>query len=423
MSPSQIPNCNRDLSGQAIIVGAGCAGIETGLALRSNGWVGPITIFDDENTWPYHRPPLSKALLKGSIPEGEYRNRTAEVIARAGIDLHVGKKVEAINRITKTIHLTGKNSEYEYSSLILATGGRARALEGFPQLVDCRNVYTLRTLADAERIRFALPSCNRLVIVGGGFIGLEIAASAKAMGVDVQILEAGSRVLERALPNILSDFFHSLHREAGVEINTGVAIEGFRIDSATKSVSAVYLDHNCIACDMLVVAVGLEPNTGLAKDAGLHVSNGIIVNEFLQTDDSAIFAIGDCARFDSERYGNAIRLESVPNAIAHARRVSAVLCGTRIPSEEIPWFWTDQFDVSLKIAGLPQEADQIIIRGDINNREFSVIFHTNGRVNCVYSINRPSEFVAGKRLIEKGLQHDVAQLSDVNTPLISITSR
>lgn len=420
-SLSPTPNSNLKLPGGVVIVGAGCGGLEAAMALRANGWSGRIDVFDQEKDWPYHKPPLSKGFLKGSTPEAELSLRSAELLNRESIDLHLGSRVDAIDPRAKMIHLGGDISS-SYSHLVLALGGQARPLNAFADAAPkADNVYHLRDFQDCLKMRDALRQGARMAIVGGGFIGLEVAATARELGLHVSVFESAPRLLARTVGPAVSISLESLHRSQGVDIHTSVTLEGIEVEHGNGRVRALRFSGITTPCDMVVIAVGQEPVVDLAQSANLAVDNGILVDGELRTSDSRIFAIGDCARFWSSRYDNTLRLESVPNALDHARRAAAAICGKPPAQDAVPWFWTDQFDTNLKMAGLAGPGDAQILRGSVGGA-FSTIYLRDGRVTAIHSINRPADFMGGRKLIETGTRVSPEALADESRPLMKLAT-
>ncbi len=422
---SVLPTPSFDIApgGRVAIIGAGCGGLETALALRAQGWTGPITVHDADPAWPYHKPPLSKAMLKGALPESEIQYRAPAVLDRDGITLDLGARVTAIDRAGRRLHFADGRTPPGYDLLVLALGGRARDLPDQPAVGRCENVHSLRSRADAERLRDALQPGRRMVILGGGFIGLEVAAAARAKGLEVLVLEGGDRVLARAVAPEISDHLQNRHRAEGVEIRTGLRPGAILTDPTGTRVEAIQIAGATEPCDLLVIAIGQVPNTELAAAAGLDVADGILVGADFRTSDPRIFAIGDCARVPSGRYGAPMRLESVPNALAHARALAAHLCGRPAPAEEVPWFWTDQYDIAMKMAGLPAPGDSVLIRGTPESGAFSVLYHRAGVVSAIHAVNRPADFMAARRLIEKAAAVAPSLLADDTAALMKAVPR
>lgn len=381
------------MSGPVIIVGAGHGGYQVAASLRQAGFAERICLVNDEAHLPYQRPPLSKAYIKGSAgpeslmfrPEKFYHDQTIELIA--------GRAV-SIDRAGRKVHLASGET-LPYGHLVLATGARNRLLD-LPN-ANLPDVKYLRILDDSEALRQIMPSKTRVVVIGAGFIGLEFAATARIKGLEVDVLELAPRVMARAVTAEVSEYFQERHREAGIRIHLGV--QATSIEAEGGKVTGVSLsDGRHLPADLVVVGVGVLPNIELAAEAGLPVAAGIIVDEYLATADPDISAIGDCALFASPRFGGSWRLESVQNATDHARCVAARLTGDRKAYDSHPWFWSDQGDDKLQIAGLTTGYDRIVLRGDPAKKAFSAFCYKGDRLLGIESINRAGDHMFGRRL-------------------------
>lgn len=383
-----------------VIVGSGQASGEVSTALRGCGYKGSITIIGDEEFAPYGRPPLSKAYLLGEVEVDKLLLRPPSAYERHDIKLIVGVRVTAIDRTARQVALSdGRFIAFDH--LVLATGGRPRQLDS-AELSAAPNVLYLRTIADADRLRRVLVAGKRLVIVGGGYIGLEIAAAAVRTGLEVTLLEAAERVLARVTSPVVSQFFERIHREEGADIRVNACIDRFILGDDRAVVSIRLKDGEVIPVDALLIGVGLVPNTELAKDAGLDVDNGIIVDGHCRTRDAAIFAIGDCSRHPDPVDGSLRRLESVPNAVEQARIVASAICGVPAVYESVPWFWSDQYDVKLKTVGVMQSGDEAIVRGSIDaGRSFTVFYLRNGAVAAADVVSGTKDFAAARMLVSR----------------------
>ena len=406
-----------DLTGSIVIVGAGHAGGSVAANLRQYGWTGPITIVGDEPLLPYQRPPLSKAWLKGEADSESLELRPEHFYSEHGIEVRLGHSVGAIDRRDRQVLLTGGGS-IAYDHLILATGARARDLPIPGAGLD--GVKVLRTAADADGLKAALGIDKRLVVIGGGYIGLEGAASGRALGAKVVVIEREHRVLARVACETLSRFFEDYHRRRGVvfELDTGTeAIEG-----ENGAVTGVRLtDGRLLACDAVLVGIGGLPNVELAHTAGLICDGGVVVDLEGRTSDPAIFAIGDVTKRPTPLYDRMFRLESVPNALEQAKQVAAALCGRPAPAAETPWFWSDQYDVKLQIAGLPFDVSEVVIRGDPAEAKFAAFHLTaDGRVQAVEAVNMPDAFLGGRQLIGARKQVAPAKLRDMSIPMKAV---
>lgn len=391
-----------------LIIGAGQAAAQAVQSLRAEGFAGPIRIFGDEPYAPYQRPPLSKKFLAGEIGYDRVELKGQDFYAQSGVETHWGTRVTEIDRKNKRI-LTADGREYPYGKLLLATGSRVRELNvpGF----DLKGVHYLRNIDDVKAIQDHFREGAKMVVVGGGYIGLEVAAVAAKRGIDVTVLETADRVLARVVDPIVSQFYERVHREAGVKIETGVTVSGFegtdRITAVTSGEGKKYL------CDFVVVGIGIIPNTALAVEAGLEVENGIVVDEFCRTSDPDICAAGDCTSHPNAVYGRRIRLESVHNAIEQGKTAAATLAGKEKSYDQVPWFWSDQYDLKLQIVGLSAGYTEAVVRGDPeNSRSFAVFYLKDGVLVAVDAVNRAPEFMMAKILTQKKEKLDPARIRD-----------
>jgi 3-phenylpropionate/trans-cinnamate dioxygenase ferredoxin reductase subunit len=391
-----------------LILGAGHAGGSVAAFLRQYGHTGPITIVGHEPTLPYQRPPLSKAWLKGEAGEEDLQLRSPSFYADNDIAVLRGATATAIDRAARTVTL-GSGESLPYDILILATGARARPLP-IPG-ADLDGVLALRTAADAEALKAKLAPGKRLVVVGGGYVGLEVAASARALGAEVMVVEREARLLARVAGEALSGFFHAYHSGRGVRFLLGGSVTAVEGDNG-HAVAAI-LDHGeRLPSDVVLIGVGALPNQEIAQAAGLPCQDGVIVDGEARTADSAIFAIGDVTRRPLPLYDRSFRLESVPSALEQAKQAAAAITGRKAPPPEVPWFWSDQYDVKLQIAGLPFDVDQRVTRGDPTGAKFAV-FHLKGDViQAVEAVNSPAEFMGGRQLIGSRKPVSLERLAD-----------
>lgn len=394
---------------KVLIIGAGHAGGTAAAFLRQYGHAGPIVLAGEEAAAPYQRPPLSKAWLKGEAGLDDLLLRPESFYVEQAIDLRLGVTATAIDASARTVAFSDGTTE-TYDKLVLATGSTARRLP-VPG-GDDPSLLELRTLKDAERLKAVLGPGRRLAVVGGGYVGLEAAASARALGADAVVIERMDRVLARVASQTLSDFFTALHRAHGVEILTSAEAQSLEARSLEDGVVRL-ADGRTIQADAILVGIGAQSCDGLAATAGLACDNGVVVDEQARTSDPAIFAIGDVTNrpvpvHDGARH----RLESVPNALEQAKQAAAAIVGRPAPTPEVPWFWSDQYDVKLQIAGLPFGADRQVVRGDPTAPGFAV-FHLQGqRLLCVEAVNAPAEFLGGRLLIGKATPVDAEKLAD-----------
>ncbi len=404
-------------STRVLIIGAGHAGGSAAALLRQYGFAGEIVLAGEEAAAPYQRPPLSKAWLKGEAGLEDLLLRPESFYAEQQIDLRTGVTATAIDAGAKAVTFADGVVE-AYDVLILATGSMARKL-AIPG-ADRPDLMELRTLNDAERLKSALAPGKRLAVVGGGYVGLEAAASARALGAEAVVIERMDRVLARVASETLSAFFTDYHRARGVEILTGAEVSGFE-GGGVRPEGVRLADGTLIAADAVLVGVGALAREALARTAGLPCENGVVVDENARTADPSIYAIGDVTHRPIPVHGGRMhRLESVPNSLEQAKQAAAAIVGRAPPAAEVPWFWSDQYDVKLQIAGLPFDADAQVVRGDPASGAFAV-FHLNGdRIVCVEAVNAPADFMGGRLLIGKATPVDPVLLADPSVSMKSV---
>lgn len=394
-----------------LIVGAGQAGVQVGEALRAGGYTGPVTLLGDEASAPYHRPPLSKAWLAGELAEAQLTLRAPEALARKGIELKLSTPVRRIDLAARSVQLAD-GSVLPYGGLALATGATPRAL-ALPG-ADAAGVLPLRSLADANAISARLSHCAGrglpVVVVGGGFIGLEVAATARKKGLAVTVLEAAPRLLGRVLAPVLSDWFAALHRGQGVELVFGAQIEA--IETEAGEVRGVRTaDGRLHAAGLVVVGIGVVANDALAREAGLLCERGIVVDACARTSDPHVVAAGDCtARRLAD--GTLLRLESVQNATEQGKSAAAALLGQERPFTATPWFWSDQYRFKLQMAGLSGGADAWTVRGDMASGSFSVCHFRGDTLLAVDSVNASRDHLAARKLLDAGVSPTREQAAD-----------
>jgi 3-phenylpropionate/trans-cinnamate dioxygenase ferredoxin reductase subunit len=376
-----------------VIVGGGQGGYQAAASLRTEGYQGPVTIISDEPHLPYQRPPLSKAFVLGKLDQDRLFLRPEPYYATHQIELLRGERVTVIRRETCSLDLASE-TRVSYRWLILATGARNRllAVDG----ADLEGVCYLRTVDEAATIKQRLDLAHRVVVIGGGFIGLEIAATARMLGKEVVVLEALPRLMARAVAPVVSKYFLDAHIREGVDVRLSARVIAIR-GTAGKVSQVVLDDQTVLPADLVVIGIGVVPNVELAASAGLAISNGISVDELLRTSDENIFAIGDCAEYPFA--DSRVRLESVQNAVDQAVTVARTIVGKPAPYTAVPWFWSDQFDIRLQMAGLSAGFDQTVIRGMMESRKFSVFYFRDRQLLGVDSINRPADHLAGRKLI------------------------
>lgn len=391
-----------------VIIGGSHAAAQLIASLRQEGWSGAITLVSDEPMLPYHRPPLSKAFLCGDKSEQELLIRPQQFYDQERVDVLFNTRAMVIDRERKEVVLDS-GTRLRYSKLVLATGARVRTLAIAGAALP--GVFYLRQARDVLAIRHATASGKRAVIIGGGYIGLEAAASLRQMGMQVTVLEALPRLLQRVTAPEVSAFYARVHREQGVDVITDAAVQAIEGDDGVEAV--VLADGRRLAADVVIIGVGVLPASELAEQAGLKVDNGIVVDEFATTSDPDIFAIGDCSNHYNPVYDCWLRLESVQNATDQARTAAQALCGKMIPYRALPWFWSDQYDLKLQIAGLSQGYDRVVLRGSASaGRSFSAFYFRSGTLIAVDAVNRPKDFMISKRFLAEQGSADPERVAD-----------
>lgn len=401
-----------------VIVGGGQAAISATEALRIGCFKGPITLIGNEPHLPYRRPPLSKAFLKGEVDRDSLYFKPQKWYEANQVRLITGTEAVHIAPSDRCLE-TSTDVRISFDSLIIATGSRARKLN--MQGAELENVFTLRTLTDVENLRLALAHATEAVLVGGGYIGLEAAAVLSQLGIHVTLLEALEQPLARVTSPLVSEFYCHLHEQNKVEIRTGVRLE--KLQGKDGKVKAVVLDDgSLIPADVVLVAVGIVPNEELAQRAGIACDNGIIVDQDARTSMANIYAAGDCTIRPLAQKNYNGRLESVHNAIEQGRLAAASILGKPRPRIDCPWFWSDQYDTKLQIAGLFSGYDQIIVRGDPQQNKFTAFYLKNGLLLAADSVNSPQEFIWAKRLIIAAAHPDPEQLKDASIAMKDVAT-
>jgi 3-phenylpropionate/trans-cinnamate dioxygenase ferredoxin reductase subunit len=382
------------MSDTVIIVGAGHAAGQVVATLKQKKFDGSIILIGEEPRLPYQRPPLSKKFLAGELPAERLHFKPESFYDDPGIEIRLDTRIDAVDRGGKTVH-TADGEQLAFDKLVFATGARPRLLD-LPG-ADLNGIHYLRTIADVTGIQQQLKAGARLVIVGAGYIGLEVAAVASQLGADVTIIEMEDRVMSRVVSPQISEFYQDEHDAHGVKLMLSTGISGFGGNGQVTSVNLANGDQ--VAVDLVVIGIGVVPNTELASDAGLEVENGIVVDDHCRTSDFDIFAVGDCTHHPNDILGIRVRLESVHNALEQAKTAASNICGEDSSYAQVPWFWSDQYDLKLQIAGLSQGYDQTIVRGDPDSRSFSCLYLQNGQLIAVDAVNSPKDFMQSKALI------------------------
>jgi 3-phenylpropionate/trans-cinnamate dioxygenase ferredoxin reductase subunit len=407
---------------RVVIVGAGQAGVEAASALRMAGSDARITVIGDERATPYSRPPLSKAVLAGTAELHEIALRADDFYEREDIDLRAGRTVVDVDASARVVRLDDDDT-LGYESLIIATGSQARMLPNV-ELRRASNVLTLRTLEDTLRLQELLRPGARAAIIGGGYIGLEIASAARRAGVETTVLEAADRVLARVTSAPISQFFEMAHRSEGVDIRTGARIGGFRTDARGDVAAIIFDDGSELEIDFLLVGIGVAPRTEIAERAGALVDNGVVVNARLQSSVPGIYAIGDVARHPCPQHGGSRRLESAPNASEQARHVARSILGEQAPYSALPWFWSDQFDLKLQSVGLSATADDVVVRAHPeHDRKIAAFYLAEGVLIAADIVGAPGDFAVSRKLVESRTMIDPAALADPDRPLRTFLDR
>ncbi len=376
------------------IAGAGHAAGQAVATLRQQKFDGHIVLVGDEPYLPYQRPPLSKKFLAGELAPERLYFKPPGFYEDPQIDLRLETKVTAIDRDAKQLG-TDSDGPVAYDKLLIATGARARALP-IPG-IDLPGVHMLRSIADVEAIRAALDASRRVVIVGAGYIGMEVAAVTRTLGLDVTVVEMTDRVMSRVVSPEISDFYQIEHTNRGVKLRLGTSVTALHGKRRVRHVETSEGDE--IPADLVIVGIGIVPNTELASAAGLDVDDGIVVDDGCRTSDPDIYAVGDCTRHPNDIYGRSLRLESVHNALEQAKTAAANLCGNEARYSQVPWFWSDQYELKLQIAGLSEGYDDVVIRGNPAEKSFSCVYLREGRIIAVDAVNSPRDFMQAKALI------------------------
>ncbi|ONI93055.1 pyridine nucleotide-disulfide oxidoreductase [Saccharothrix sp. ALI-22-I] len=407
-----------------VIVGAGQAGGDLATTLRQRGWNGHITLVGDEPSPPYQRPPLSKGYLLGKVSREQLFLKPTTTYERFDIALRLGTRVQAVDRTAKDVVISD-GSRLPYDKLVLATGRRARPLT-LPGVDADRldNLFTLRRIDDVDALRPQFVPGRRLVLVGGGYVGLEIAAVAAQLGLEVTVVEAAPRLLARVTGPEVSSFLEGVHRSHGVRFRLASTVARVALDASGRRVTGVDVSTSGVVerlvADLVLVGIGMQPNTALASAAGLEVDDGIVVDEFARTSDPDVLAIGDCANQPSAYAGRRVRLESAPNAIEHAKVAAATILGRLQASTATPWFWSEQYGLKLQMVGLSGGADQCITRGNRSATTLSAFYLKGDRIAAADVISRPADFAAARRLVTSGARVDPDRLADDEIPLAEV---
>ncbi|TLY91181.1 MAG: pyridine nucleotide-disulfide oxidoreductase [Gammaproteobacteria bacterium] len=401
--------------GHIVIAGGGQAAVQAVDTLRRKGFTGKLSMVGDEPWLPYQRPPLSKKYLAGALERERLLIRPAQFFPEHRIDAHLGRRVTAVAPRERHVQLDD-GLVLPYDALVLATGSRPRRLP-VPG-ADLAGVHYLRTLADADRIRAECAPGGRLLVIGGGYIGLEVAATARELGMEVTVLEMAERVMSRVTCPEVSRFYEAEHARRGVRIRCGETVRALHGDARSGRVRAVFTEQGTeYPADVVIIGVGVAPADELAKAAGVECENGVVTDVHCRTSNEAIYAAGDCASHLNCRYGRHLRLESVDNAFEQGSTVALNLLGTATPHDKLPWFWSDQFDLKLVIVGVSHGYDTVILRGAPASRSFSACYLRGGELIAIDTVNAPKDQMAARKLIAAHVRPNLDKLADPAIPL------
>ena len=397
--------------GTTVIAGAGQAGGQTAISLRQAGYGGRIVVCGAESASPYQRPPLSKKYLSGELARERVFLRPDSFYSRNDVELRLGSAVRAIDPEGRRAMLEDGGS-IEFTDLVIATGSRPRRLD-VPG-ADLGNVFYLRTLQDVDAIRAELAPGRRLAVVGGGYIGLEVASTAKGLGLEVCVIEAADRLLGRVTAPEMSDYYARAHRARGVDVRLSAAVDAFE---GGARIEGVRYGAEVVPADLVVIGIGVVPDVRLAESAGIACDDGIVVDERCATSAGHVYAVGDCTRHPNPILGRTLRLESVQNAIEQAKTAAANIAGAPSRYAQVPWFWSDQFDLKLQMVGISDGYDAVVQRGSMDADDFAMFYFEDGALIAVDAVNRPREFMACRKLVPERPRIDPARLADESIPM------
>ncbi|MEQ9561060.1 MAG: FAD-dependent oxidoreductase, partial [Woeseiaceae bacterium] len=394
------------------VAGAGHAAGQAAATLRQKHFGGSIILVGDEPYYPYQRPPLSKKFLAGELPAERLYVKPESFYRDSDIQVLLGRRATSIDRASRQLILSDGES-IGYGKLIIATGAKVRRLD-VPG-AGLAGVHYLRGIQDVLDMRRDMQAGRRLVVIGAGYIGLEVAAVACQLGLDVSVIEMQDRVMSRVVSEQLSRFYESEHQSRGVRFLLSTALASFDGDDRVRAV--ITADGSKVPADMVLIGIGIEPEIELAENAGLEIDNGIVVNDQCRTSDADIYAIGDCTFHPNSLLGRSVRLESVHNALEQAKTAAQNICGVATHYSQVPWFWSDQYDLKLQIAGLSQGYDQTVMRGDPATRSFSCLYLRGGALIAIDAVNSPRDFMQAKSLIGNHAVIDPERLADCDIAL------
>ena len=378
-----------------VIIGGGQAAIQCITSLRKDDYKGSITLIGEENHLPYQRPPLSKGFLSGVTENKRLYFKNLEFFQENSVQLNLGVKANEIDRINNLIHLSN-NESISYDKLVIATGSRVRQLEFSGSKLN--GIHYLRGIDDAKSLKEGLTKSKNIVIVGAGYIGLEVAAVATEFDIKITVLEMADRVMSRTVDPIISEYYQALHSKYGIEFVLNESLE--KVEGKEYVESGICASGSSIPAELVVIGAGVLPNIELAEKSGLHCDNGIYVDVYGQTEDKKIYACGDCTNHPNERLNRRLRLESVHNAMEQSKTVSSSIMGNKIAYNQIPWFWSDQYDHKLQIVGISGEHDEVLVRGSPGESKFMLFYLKEQKLIAVDAVNNPKEFLICRKLVE-----------------------
>ena len=397
------------LKNNCVIIGASHAGVSLAMQLRREGWSHEIVLISDDVQLPYHRPPLSKDFLNSKKDLDQIHLRPKKAFEDNNIDLRLGNEVTAVDIVSKTLVLNG-DEKLQYGKLAFCVGSTVKKI---PQSEQFANVFYLRNAADAMRIQSSFSGKKRAVIIGAGYIGLEVSAVLREKGIKVTVIDIAERILERVTSPYLSQYMRTIHEEHGVRfmLQTGVS----HFDGGKRAEFVVCDNGERLACDIVIIGIGITPNISVAKESGLNVETGIIVNERWQASEEDIYAAGDCTEHYNCFYDRVITLESVQNANDQARCAASNIAGKEQSYESIPWFWSDQYNMKIQMVGLQNSEDDVVVRGNLtspNKNGLSLFYMKESRIVAADCVNRPKEFASAKQLIQSSMKIDASKIRD-----------
>ena len=402
---------------KVLVVGGGHAGANTAFALRKDGFEGEITIISDESYLPYHRPPLSKDFLKQNIAIEKLSFKSADFYKEQKINITLNTRIDAIDLESNLVKT--KDASFEFNYLVFATGASPRILQ--MENADSKNLFYLRQISDVLSLHKQITAAKEIILIGGGYIGLEVASAMIELGLKVTILEAEERILKRVTSPEVSKFYNDFHSNKGVEVICNAKVNN--LNAENQMIHSVSLESGeSLAADIVLVGIGAIPNTQLADSMGIECSNGIRTDQYCRTSIPNILAVGDCASSFNALFNQEFRLESVPNALAQSKVASSSIIGNELFNNELPWFWSDQYDLKLQMAGLSSGYDECHIIGDINSAEFIACYGKDGHLIAVDSVNQSKQFMLFKKALGNGFQLEMNLIKDKNFQPESIFS-